>query len=272
MILLLLSLSLLVTIKVIASNFVPSSINLGIIASRFSKDGHQFHDGTHQIAAIIMAIKEINHKDDGLHDNLIPNTAIKFVLQTPIQDFLQGLQAVQYIVNQAFGGEGSHIVIGAGISSVIQILGYEKTCTHFIIELIRLIHMLEVQSRDLSGIIMDGRIDIFGTDIALEFADECDRLGITIDNAFDFFPETPDFSHLIATVKARGILKVFVLLMKTKDTARLLEQCYKAGLFGEGVQVVVTDSAMTVDMFKYMSKNAPVADIMKGIIGLYSPV
>eukprot|EP01041_Mallomonas_annulata_P018523 gene18523-37490_t len=285
----------------VASNSCPPTVNLGIIASRFNKNGHQYHDGTHQIAAMMMAVKEINNKNDGVHDNLLPNTTIKFVLRTPTQDFLQGLEAAQYIVNEAFEGEGAHIIVGAGGDETSraagQILGYEKVKVNQIDfnaagsflshgDLYPFYNRVNPVDAYAGGAIarfiwdhygwtnvnLLSTGDTFGTDIELEFTDECDRLGITIENSFNFFPETPDFSHLISKVKAKGILKVFVLLMKTKDTARLLEQGYKAGLFGEGVQVVVTNYAMTVDMYRYMSKNAPVADIMKGIIGLYSPV
>eukprot|EP01036_Dinobryon_divergens_P061854 gene61854-biopygen30390 len=113
--------------------------------------------------------------------------------------------------------------------------------------------------------------DTYGTDIALEFREECFSQGINIENSYNFFPGTTDFSDIISLVKNRGVLKVFVLLMKASDAGVLLEQGYNAGLFGEGTQIFGNRYMYTTAMFKYMSPKAPIGDILNGLIGIDSP-
>eukprot|EP01041_Mallomonas_annulata_P000432 gene432-776_t len=113
--------------------------------------------------------------------------------------------------------------------------------------------------------------DTYGTDISLEFRNERMNQGINIENSYNFFPGTKDFSDLINTVKTRGVLKVFVFLMKASDAGALLEQGYNAGLFVEGTQTFGTRYMYTTNLFQYMSPKAPVSDIMNGVLGLDSP-
>eukprot|EP01041_Mallomonas_annulata_P002477 gene2477-4820_t len=93
-------------------NSFPQSVNIGVIASRFTNQDKLFIDGTHQVAAIFMAFEEINNKNDGLYDDLLPNTQLKFALRGPKQSFLGGLEAVQDFTNTVFGGQGVKAVIG----------------------------------------------------------------------------------------------------------------------------------------------------------------
>eukprot|EP01041_Mallomonas_annulata_P006273 gene6273-12706_t len=281
-------------------NAFPQSVNIGVIASRFTNQDKLYIDGTHQIAAISMAFAEINNKHDGLYDDLLPTTQLNFALRGPRQSFLGGLQAVQDFSNVVFEGQGVRAVIGGAYDEVSrasgQLLGLGKVKINQIdfasfgsflshADLYpyysrvnpvdayagRVLARLIKSHYGLRNVNVFSTADTYGTDIALEFRDECTIQGINIENSYNFFPGTSDFSDLINTVKARGVLKVFVILTKASDAGVLLEQGYNAGLFGEGTQIFGNRYMYTTAMFKYMSKSAPVGDIMKGLIGLDSP-
>eukprot|EP01041_Mallomonas_annulata_P009699 gene9699-20160_t len=281
-------------------NSIPKSINIGIIASRFTNQGKIYLDGTHQVAAIFLALAEINNKHDGIYDDLLPNTQLQFALRGPGQSFLGGLEAVQDFSNVVFGGKGVKAVIGGGYDEVSratgQLLGLGKIKINQIdfgafgsflshADLYpyysrvnpvdayagRVLAKLIKSYYGLQNVNVFSTADTYGTDIALEFRDECTNQGINIENFYNFFPGTTEFSDLIKTVKNQGVLKVFVLLMKASDAGPLLEQGYNAGLFGEGTQIFGNRYMYTTAMFKYMSKSAPIGDIMKGVIGLDSP-
>eukprot|EP01041_Mallomonas_annulata_P010083 gene10083-21015_t len=278
----------------------PQTINVGVIASPFTTTGTIITDGTHQIAAIIMALKEINDKTDGIHDDLLPHTQIKFALRAPAQNFLRGLEAAQDMSTDVFGGKGIKAVIGAGGDETSratgQVFGYERfkvnqidfaSAGSFLSHGDLYPYYNRVNPVDafvgtvIAKFIKDhygwAKINVFstgdtyGTDVGLEFKGACENLGIHIENSFNFFPGMSDFSNLISAVKSNGVLKVFVLLMKASDAGPLLEQGYKAGLFGEGTQILATRYLISQELFKHMSKDAPIADIMHGVIGINSP-
>eukprot|EP01041_Mallomonas_annulata_P005370 gene5370-10730_t len=276
------------------------TVNIGVIASQFKSDGVLSVDGTHQIAAIVMALNQINNKHDGIYDDILPTTQMRFALRTPVQNFLKGLKAADEMSNVVFNGNGVKGVIGAGGDETSratgQVFGYESFKVNQIdfasgasflshgelYPYYNRVHPVDAfGGKVIARFIKDyygwenvnlfSTGDTYGTDVALEFRNECMQLGINIENSFNFFPGTTDFSDIIATVKARGILKVFVLLMKASDAGALLEQGYKSGLFGKGIQIVATKYVVTTELFKYMSADAPIADIMNGMVGINSP-
>eukprot|EP01041_Mallomonas_annulata_P010118 gene10118-21086_t len=281
-------------------NSFPKSINIGVIASTLTNQGSLYIDGTHQISAIAMALAEINNKHDGVNDDLLPNTQLKFALRTSQRNFLGGLEAAQDLSTVVFDGKGVKAIIGAANDEVSrasgQVLGLGKTKINQIdfasagsflshadlypyysrVNQVdayggRVIARLIKSNYGWQNINLFSTADTYGTDIALEFHDESIKQGINIENYYNFFPGTTDFSDLITTVKARGVLKVFVFLMKASDAGVLLEQGYNAGLFGEGTQIFGTRYMYTTAMFKYMSPKAPIGAIMNGLIGIDSP-
>eukprot|EP01041_Mallomonas_annulata_P012206 gene12206-25635_t len=283
------------------SDGYPQSINIGLMASRLTTTGDLYVDGSHRISAMLMALKEINDKSDGVHDDLLPKTKLKFALKTPIQTFIRGLEAAQELTKESFGGQGVKAVVGTGGDETSraagQVFGYNEgfkinqidfsAAGSFLshadlypyynrvnsvdahVGKVIAIYIKDQFGYDNVNVFSTG--DTYGTDVGLEFKNACTELGINIENSYNFFPGMADFSSLISTVKAKGVLKVFVLLMKASDAGPLLEQGYKAGLFGEGTQIFGTRYMYTTDLFGYMSKDAPVAKIMKGVIGLNSP-
>eukprot|EP01041_Mallomonas_annulata_P014487 gene14487-30841_t len=90
------------------------TVKIGVIASRFKSDNVLSIDGTQQIAAIIMALNQINNKHDGVYDDILPATQIRFALRTPVQNFLKGLKAADDMSSVVFDGQGVKGVIGAG--------------------------------------------------------------------------------------------------------------------------------------------------------------
>eukprot|EP01041_Mallomonas_annulata_P015916 gene15916-33523_t len=107
----------------------PQEINIGVIASRLTTSGDLYVDGSHRISAIFMALEEINDKTDGVHDDLLIKTEIKFALRTPMQTFMRGLKAAESL-KSTFGGKGVKAVIGTGGDETSraagQVFGYNE--------------------------------------------------------------------------------------------------------------------------------------------------
>eukprot|EP01041_Mallomonas_annulata_P004767 gene4767-9488_t len=211
-------------------------------------------------------------------------------IRAPERNFLGGLQVVQDLSTTVFRGIGVKEVISSnqelGLGQVkknqIDFTASEPFLSHAGLYpyCSRLNPVDAYAGRVLAKLIKNyygwrdvnvfSTADLYGTDIALEFRDECMNQGINIENSYNFFPGTKDFSDLISTVKARGVLKVFVFLTKAADACVLLEQGYIQ--CREGTQILGTTYMYTTNMFKYiMSPKAPIGDIMNGLIGLDSP-
>eukprot|EP00607_Mallomonas_marina_P001392 CAMPEP_0182439854 /NCGR_PEP_ID=MMETSP1167-20130531/86696_1 /TAXON_ID=2988 /ORGANISM="Mallomonas Sp, Strain CCMP3275" /LENGTH=749 /DNA_ID=CAMNT_0024633655 /DNA_START=685 /DNA_END=2934 /DNA_ORIENTATION=- len=110
--------------------------------------------------------------------------------------------------------------------------------------------------------------DTYGTDTSAEFISEAAQLGIEIENSHSFWPGTTDFQEMIATIKKKGILKIFVFIMKSEDAGVMLEAGYNQGLFGVGTQIIGTQFVVKSSCWMSMSPTAPVTQIMKGVIGI----
>eukprot|EP01041_Mallomonas_annulata_P014803 gene14803-31446_t len=182
----------------------PQTINIGIIASRLTTTGIINTDGVHQIAAIVMAIKEINDKTDGVHDELLTHTQIKFALRTPSQNFLRGLEAAQDMANVVFGGDGVKAVIGAGGRRDVESYWSDLYPYYNRVNPVdafggKVIAKLIHDHFGWTDVNVLSTGDTYGTDVALEFKDACTELGINIENSYNFFPGMADFSSLIST-------------------------------------------------------------------------
>eukprot|EP00966_Prymnesium_polylepis_P070366 1635491-Prymnesium_polylepis.1 len=66
-----------------------------------------------QFTAVYQALREINNKNDGLEDWLLPTTRIDFAFRDSKCDLLQGMIGAQSLLSAAFQGNGVHAIIGA---------------------------------------------------------------------------------------------------------------------------------------------------------------
>ena len=109
--------------------------------------------------------------------------------------------------------------------------------------------------------------DSFGSDGIQQFTIYAEKNGINVLSAQQFRPGLKDFTEQIASASRVGA-SIFFFFMSGKDAGVLLEQGYNAGLFGVGTQIIGSGSILTSDTWNAMSADAPVQDIMKGVMAL----
>eukprot|EP01041_Mallomonas_annulata_P007552 gene7552-15480_t len=281
----------------------PERANIGLIVPKFTDTGEADSVGAHVLAACMMALEEINNKTDGLAENFLPDTGLFVTVESPLQttsvrrNYLAAVDNALFLSNVAFNRTGVLAVIGTiatesskataeifanadhGIpqisygaeSSELSHLAYgyfSRTCPTDA-------HQGQVIAQLLSKKFLYQTVTIFytgdtyGNDITMEFEGDAALFGMNIESKFSFWSGTKDLTSVIEACKAKGgVLKVFVLLMKSYDTAVLLEQGYKLGLSNEGTQIIGTQYMAHIDTMKAMSPDANVEAIMKGAIAV----
>ena len=279
----------------------PSVLYVGGIGPKFTTSDTVNVAGTHAIAAIVMAIREINNRSDGIADKILPNTTIKYAFRFPRQNYIEALNAAQDLANTVFNGKGIVGLIGTSSTASTQAtaqvfaytsynvpqvaygatastLGHKDTYPY----VLRTCASDAYEGKVLADIVYhyfnwktvavfySG--DTYGNDIELEFATQASNLGIAIEAKYSFWSGIKDFSDIISScIAGGGILKIFVFLMKSADAGRLLEQGYKMGLFKKGTQIIGTEYVLSPSTWAVMSPTTSIPEVMDGVFGV-SPV
>eukprot|EP01041_Mallomonas_annulata_P010870 gene10870-22695_t len=245
----------------------PRSLNIGLFGDKYQSDGEVDENGILNIAAMLLALSEINNKSDGLYDDILPKTHLKFALRSTKGDFLEGSNGAQDFALRVFNGSGVVGVIGTGHDQASRAMGqtfgftpfkvnnvdyganasdlshgsyypyYVRTCASNAYEG-RILARLIKQHFKWGIVSVFSTADTYGTDISSEFFNEAIVQGISIEHKYSIWPGTTNFESILETTKSTGILKVFVLLMKSNDAAMFLEAGYNAQLFKEGTQIL----------------------------------
>ena len=273
-------------------------IPLGIIAPKFFPSGLVNTAGTHYVAAIVMALREINNKTDGIADKLLANHQLKIAARFPRQNFLEEISAGNELASNVFHGNGVIAVIGTSATSssiatakmfantfrhIPQIgygandssLGHKDIYPYFLRTIPTDAHDGRILARisklyfGWNSVTVFSSQDNYGNDGFLEFQEEASVLGLNIELHVAFLSGITDFGRQINNaIESKGSLKVFVLLMRSEDAGRLIEQGYELGLFRMGCQILGTEYVLNPATWQAMSAEADVSTLMNGVIGV----
>lgn len=111
---------------VFSTVIVPSVINLGFFYPLFPQylvDDAEFlpsNTGMQMQAAIHMAINEINNKNDGIADDILPGTRIKFAARINPPTFTATAIDIIDLETNVFGGQGIQVAIGGSADNLTQ--------------------------------------------------------------------------------------------------------------------------------------------------------
>jgi len=275
----------------------PTYVNIGLVCQHYNDDGAIDVLGSHRAAAMLLAVKEINNKTDNIFNDLLPNTFLKVaVREIRGDDYLMSLDAAKYLALSAFNQSGVVAAIGTGysdknkpISQLFSSIPQKTNYIDFSSDSILSRHnnypyySRLYASESYDGVILAriiaryfawttvnvfSTLDTYGRDTLQEFRYEAEALGIKIENEHSFWPGTTSYLSMLDTSNTKGILKIFVLLMKSGDTGRLLEAGYKSGMFREGTQVLGTRYVASPSTWEVMSPDVSPAVILKGLIGV----
>ena len=253
--------------------------------------------GIQHQAAVLMAIREINDKNDGIYDDLLPNTHIMFATSYSVSSSYYftyfGLQRIGINYFEAVPHSAGWFNIGPDgdtamkrvttlLSGVdIPIMGFNAATTD--LSNADFPHFTRIcPVEDLDGallvdiithyfnwqrVVLFASSDSFGQGLLSTFKSFATTNNINILASYSFHSGKSDFSIYFDQATVLGPF-IFVLLTNARDTGVILEQGYRYGLFREGTQVIGTRQAASSAVWQAMSASADIPSIMKGFMAL----
>eukprot|EP00966_Prymnesium_polylepis_P044191 1024304-Prymnesium_polylepis.1 len=97
----------------------PAEVRLGALFSMFRTQAASYSidsSGIRRFSSFVMALREINDKSDGIADELLPNTQLKFSFRDSKRDDSSSFFGALELTRDAFGGAGVSAIIGAASS------------------------------------------------------------------------------------------------------------------------------------------------------------
>lgn len=254
---------LLISILVLFARSTPNSVNVGFLSSQLLANGQVNIAGNQCLAAFLMAVRAINNKTDGLYDDILPNTTLKFAIRSSDGSYANAVRdsidltesfnrkGIVAVIGQASDDEAKASALALSEYGILSI-SYGATTPLLSDSNIYKYAMTVLPSKSYQGrVIADiitnhfnwKAVSLFSVTnpyykiIADDFLAAAKSYGLTV-YLSDYFEEgSNDFTEIIDTVKPL-YTKIFVLFMSQTDAARLLSQGYDQGLFIEGTQII----------------------------------
>ena len=252
------------------------------------------HTGIQNLAAIKMAIDELNNKTDGIFDDILPETQIKFACRVNPTSFTDTAIEVIDLETVAFGGLGIEVAIGAltnnlsqSMSSFLQdmdilqigyspgsIMSHNDLYTNFMrtypsdaLDAMWVSEVLVNHYGYQRAAVFSATEDTDSSDSLVEFSENAATIGLNIAVTELFSVDTTDFTSVIEDALQYDP-RIIVILAQPANTAAIVEQGYALGLVKEGVMVVGTSYSAPPNVVNYFT-NASVSEVatmMKGFV------
>ena len=265
-------------------------LNLGIIAPRL-QSGVAFNEGIQDLAAIIMAVKEINQ-----NTTLLANVVIRIAVRSDSEDFLDTIKTCEEFATSTFGGAGVYAVVGpyydestgyvalyfgdakintpvVAYKSVSAALGislypFERTSISEAVQSLAVAKLLERYG--WNNVILFFSADDYGNYLSNEFYGYYSG---NVINKFSLWSSLSDYSFIFDAVKKSAVLtNVFVIFMNSADAGLLIEQGFDDGLFHVGTQIVGSSKLASSLTWLSMKNQANVPRNMKGVLAVVPTV
>jgi hypothetical protein len=94
------------------SHAVISDISIGAMLNLVDTSNVVDYEALQYEAAILMALREINNKTDGIHDDILPETQLRTIFSPCPNTFQDGTVKTVDMMDNAFGGLGVRAVLG----------------------------------------------------------------------------------------------------------------------------------------------------------------
>ena len=257
--------------------------------------------GSQYLAAFIMAVDEINNKNDGIRDDLLPATELRIICEIgvgvlalyPPNDFVNGASralSLRFKDRLLIAGvDGS--MIDDSTSATAQTLNNwgildfisRSTSADYahsdsfpltlqntpsqISEALSLV-TLWTQSYRWKNVavffIYDTKV---GLDATIAFQGSLPSVGVNLLGSYPIKTGQIDFELPISQAKKTGAT-IFAIFLDGTTAGRLLEQGYNAGLFNEGTQVMATSTSDIVGIRNALTPAGRLneANILKGFM------
>ena len=225
-----------------------SVLYIGVLSQMFKTARNNYAysmKGANRFAAVYMAIKEINDKTDGIADDLLPNTQIKFAYHDTHADSYFGFFDAANLVSNAFGGKPISAVIGPAFSGVsaevatvleraeIPQISFSATSPALSNSTLYPYFMRTPPSDAFQGAAMADVVKnlmgytavatvntatMYGSTGMGAFLNTATAIGLNVLTSVEFNPAQTDFSTQIATLRASGA-NVVVIFCHAGDAA-----------------------------------------------------
>ena len=267
-----------------------SFIYIGAVAPRINSSGCFYREGIEDLAAILMAIQEINPRTD-----LLPNVTLRVSVQSDSYDVAEAFAYADYLANKAFGGAGVRAVVGpfyetsaavtaqyVSSSSVnLPEISYKasmpdlgnnliypnifRTSSSATLESVTISNLISYYG--WKSVILLYSADSYGTYLSNEFVVNFNG---TILNKYSLWPGLTDYrQYLRAAEGTPGILTIFVIMMSASaDAGVLIYQGYEVGLFKEGVQIIGSATLASSKVWLSLKSSVNISRIMKGVLAI----
>ena len=106
----------------VAGRIVPPEslpeVRVGVLQALFSEVGEPYSwAGPSMLTPIVMAFEEINNKSDGIADEILPGTKLKFALRDSKCSDKHGPRGAFQLMYEAFNNDGVDVLLGPSCSS-----------------------------------------------------------------------------------------------------------------------------------------------------------
>jgi hypothetical protein len=266
----------------ITSAGVPSTAHIGGLFAPMTPSGHLDLAQAEHLAAFVMAVNDINNKNDGIYDNLLLGTELVHTIEgdSPligaIEQFFQLIQSFDgsrlFSVISALDNEDMLVIAQLASKVETQIMTtvsdsgeyYDPSWWPTVSNIAAL------QSHE--GAAIQNHICQFATKVLLFVgtdADDIDAMSeftdesvctLHIFSSVVIRSEDSDFTSEIAHAKSFGA-RVFIFFLHARQVAALLEQGYAAGLFHEGITISLS-SRGTTNITQHFSTDADISSLM----------
>ena len=286
-------------IAILAATYPVQSINIriGAMYPLFSaSSGEVLEVGRQQQAAIVLALREINNKTDGIADDLLPNDELMLSACQLHTSFFSASSAAHRLTADAFGGLGVDAVLGPDrlnlvegsfrglYESAVPQLMYDIGTTIFsepglYPQFVRLSATEAIQGRVLAETIFDHfgwtKVTLFYTadsrkvNSILHFKLVARDRGLNVLSEHAIPEKTSDMSPYLRAAK-KAAAKIFVIAMDPPDAAQLLSQSRKFDVFGRGTQIFGSEGMTNLSIIDSLRaiNTTNVSVLMRGYMGI----
>jgi ABC-type branched-subunit amino acid transport system substrate-binding protein len=268
----------------------PDHFNLAGVSPIVDEDGEVLATGIAIQHAIILALRQLNDKYDGIGDDVLPSSTLRASLMWALPYFEDGVQVAQDQID-GFGSEKIMGCIGPakydviyGASRVykdnhVSVMGYDDRHSS-----LGLSDIFSNTLRTVPGNYIDGRLladlveqlhwervgvfstsDTYGNLAKFFFEQEAKKKGLDILANIHFSPATEDFSEYLLHAKHMGV-QIFVLLMHGTSAGRLMQQGYAMKVFNSHTQLLGGEQASHIDQWTGVDPELP--SIVSGYLGI----
>jgi hypothetical protein len=261
---------------------VPPTAYIGGLFAPMTPSGHLDLAQAEHLAAFVMAVNDINNKNDGIYDNLLLGTELVHTIEGAypligaIEQFFQLVQSF----------EGSHLVSVVSALDNEDMLVISQLASKVETQIMTTVsdsgeyynadwcptvsNIAALQSHE--GAAIQNHVCQFATKVLLfvgtdaedidamsEFTDES-VCALHIFSSVVIRSEDSNFAAEIAHAKSFGA-RAFIFFLHARQVAGLLEQGYAADLFHEGITISLSSRGIT-NITQYFSADADISSLM----------